>query len=86
MRILIFLSLLITFFSCDLKDGISNPEKVLNVRPLSFSGLAPVSIRISHPNDDTLYFVDEAGTTLSKFSLVDQSLIQGALDSLRRRK
>ena len=68
--------LISAFSSCDSKVEIFNSKESLQVEPLSFPELEPFSTRISHVTGDTLYFVDEARTKLSKFSLLDQQLSQ----------
>lgn len=76
MRFLIFLVLISSFISCDSKVEVFNSKESLQVEPLSFPELEPFSTRISHVTGDTLYFVDEAGTKLSKFSLLDRKVSQ----------
>lgn len=77
MRRSTFLFLWVTiFFSCESKvDGVKQEES-LRIHSLSVPELDLFSFRISHVKEDTLFFVDEAGGSLSKFSLVDQSLSQ----------
>lgn len=48
----------------------------LKAELITFPLLDPFSTGISHVADDTLVFVEESGGTLSKFSLIDQSLSQ----------
>jgi len=74
MRILIFLVLISAFSSCDSKVEVFNSKESLQVEPLSFPELEPFSTRISHVIGDTLYFVEEAGTKLSKFSLLNRQV------------
>ena len=76
MRTLSFLCLLSVCISCDSKEQVLNPTHSLQVQPLSFSELDRFSTRISHVTCDTLFFVDEAGTRLSKFSILDQQVSQ----------
>lgn len=76
MRSLVFLLLISAICSCDSKVEVLNPMGSLQVESLSFPELDRFSIRISHVKGDTLFFVDEASQTLSKFSLLDQRLSQ----------
>jgi hypothetical protein len=70
-----FLLLFLTVF-CNSKEEKSSLSSSLKAELITFPLLDPFSTRISHVADDTLFFVDEAVTTLSKFSLMDQSLSQ----------
>lgn len=56
-------------------DGVKQEES-LRIHSLSVPELDLFSFRISHVKEDTLFFVDEAGGTLSKYSLMGQSLSQ----------
>lgn len=76
MRILILLLLICVLSSCESKVEVLNPMGSLQVESLSFPELDRFSTRISHVKCDTLFFVDEASQTLSKFSLLDQRLSQ----------
>jgi hypothetical protein len=77
MRRSTFLFLWVTiFFSCESKVDSFKQEESLRIHSLSFPELDLFSFRISHVKEDTLFFVDEAGGTLSKYSLIDQSLSQ----------
>jgi len=80
MRSLIFLVLISAFTSCDSKVEVLNPMESLQVESLSFPELDRFSTRISHVKGDTLFFVDEAGRMLSKFSLLDQQVSEVELD------
>lgn len=73
------LILLNAFISCDSKEEVLNPKSSLQIQDLNFSELDRFFTRISHVKDDTLFFVDEAIQTLSKFSLLDQRFLQMAL-------
>ncbi|MBC6367047.1 DUF4221 family protein [Algoriphagus sp. AK58] len=70
------ISSLLFEWSCTNQGSVLSNTDDIEAQPLSFSGLDPFSTRISHVADDTLFFVDEAGGSLSKFSLMDQSLSQ----------
>ena len=63
-------------WSCS-KQGSALPNtKEIDIQFLSFPSLDPFSFRISHVKEDTLFFVDDSGQKLSKFSLLDQRLYQ----------
>ncbi|GMQ26142.1 hypothetical protein Aoki45_28240 [Algoriphagus sp. oki45] len=67
-------------WSCS-KQGSALPNtKEIDILPLSFPDLDPFSFRISHVKEDTLFFVDDSGQKLSKFSLLDQRLYQVGLN------
>jgi hypothetical protein len=70
------ISSLLFEWSCTNQSSVLSNADDIEAQPLSFSGLDPFFTQISHVNDDTLFFVDKTGGTLSKFSLIDQSLSQ----------
>jgi hypothetical protein len=80
MRALILLLLVGTFYSC--KPRLENEKTIssLSIHSKFFGSLDRFSTRISHVKDDTLFFVDEQGTRLTKFSLADQQVTQVELE------
>ncbi|MFC5193114.1 DUF4221 family protein [Algoriphagus aquatilis] len=76
MRSILTFLLLFTLISCNPKVDKARLTGSLQVQSISFPNLDPFSTRISHVKEDTLFFLDKTGGTLSKFSLIDQSLSQ----------